>query len=71
MSKSRKYPIYRQKSDKYFKKLSNKKIRKFLLSLEQGFKSTKLFKQIVDHWNICDWRFVPRDKEDAIKASRK
>lgn len=71
MSNSYKFPIWKQHNDKYYKKLSNKLIRRFIKELEQGFKNTKLFKQIVNKYDICDYKFVPRNKEDLIKSSRK
>ena len=71
MSKSYKYPIYKQRNSKSYKRLSNKKIRKVLLKLEIGFKSTKFFKTLVNPWDICDWRFKPRDEKDKLKSIRK
>ena len=71
MSRSYKYPIFKDKTNKYFKRLSNKKIRKYLKKLNQGFKSSRFFKTIEESWNICDWTRDPRDKDDYNKALRK
>lgn len=70
MSRSYKYPIFKDKPDKYFKKLSNKRNRQWLKSLNKGFKSTHLFKILVDRWDICDWKFIP-DTNQINKARRK
>lgn len=71
MSRSYKYPVYKDLPDKYYKHLSNKKIRKFARSLESGFKSTKLLKQLVNKWDICDYKWYPTDLEGINKSSRK
>lgn len=71
MSNSYKYSIWKQHNDKFYKKLSNKLIRRFLIKLEKGFKNTKLFKQVVNKYDICDYKWIPRNKEDLIKAKRK
>ena len=72
MSRSYKHTaVVKQHNTAYYKKLSNKRIRIFLTKLEVGFKSTKLFKIIVDPWLICDWRYYPKDKQSKLKAKRK
>ena len=71
MSRSYKYPIFKDLPDKFYKRLSNKKIRKFLKTLEKGFKSTKLFKELVNKWDICDYKWYPEDEEKLKIARRK
>lgn len=73
MSKSYKYPIFKDtgKTGLFYKKLSNRKIRKYLRSLSIGFKSSKLFKQLINSYDICDWKNFPEDKLQKIKAKRK
>ena len=71
MSRSLKYPIYKDKANKSDKRLANKKIRRFLKKLEKGFKSINFFHKLYNSYNICDYKIDPRDQEDKIKASRK
>jgi hypothetical protein len=68
MSRSYKYPILK-KNDKYFKKLSNKRIRKYLNKLDLGFKSSNFFKLIENQWNICDFKY--RANKDNINKIRR
>lgn len=72
MSRSYKHTaVLKQHNVPYYKRLSNKKIRVFLRELEVGFKSTKLFRIIVNPWDICDWKYYPKDKQSKLKAKRK
>jgi hypothetical protein len=72
MSRSYKHTaIFKQYNVPYYKRLSNKRIRKFLCNLEDGFKSTKIFRIVLDPYNICDWKYFPRDKQSKTKAKRK
>jgi len=71
MSNSYKHPIYKDGNDKYFKKLSNKKIRRYLKNLTKGFKSKTFFKKIECPWNICDWKCEPMNEESFKIAKRK
>lgn len=68
MSRSYKYPIYKERNHKTYKKLSNKRIRQYLKTLYKGLKTTKL-RLLVDPWDICDWRFKPNTND--VKAKRK
>ena len=72
MSRSRKHPVFKG-SDKYYKKLSNKRIRKWIATLDVGFKSKRQFKQQVNPWDICDWKYVvdKTNKKLFNKAKRK
>jgi len=69
MSRSRKYPIWKQKNDQDFKKYSNKRIRNFPMLV--GMKGSKLIKQLLCSWDICDYKFHPTTEEDKKKAIRK
>ncbi len=71
MGKSYRYPVFRDQPDKYMKRLSNKKIRKWLKKEDRGFKSRRQFKQQVDPYDISDWKFYPEDEYDYAKAKRK
>jgi len=71
MGKSYRYPIFKDEPDKYMKRLSNKKIRKWLKKQDKGFKSKKQFKQQVDQYDIVDWKYVPDNDNEYAKARRK
>lgn len=71
MSRSTKYPIWVDKKDKRSKRLSNKKLRKYLKTLSTGFKSSIIKKKLSNPYDICDWKFEPLNAEDKLKASRK
>ena len=72
MSRSYKYPVWKDhgKHVKYNKRISNKKIRRYLKTLTKGLKTNRL-RLLEDPWNICDWKFYPDKEEDIKKASRK
>ena len=72
MSRSyKKTPVFTPQSHKSDKRAANKKIRKFIKSVEQGFKSINFMHKLYDSWNIRDWRFFADTDEDKIKALRK
>jgi len=71
MGKSYRYPIFKDEPDKYMKRLSNKKIRKWLKKEDRGFKSKRQFKQQVDQYDIVDWKINPGNDDDYVKAKRK
>jgi hypothetical protein len=71
MSRSYKYPVWKQRNDQGYKKYSNKRIRKFINTLSVGLKGTKLIKQLLCSYDICDYRWYPRNEEDKLKAKRK
>jgi len=71
MSRSIKYPIFRQKASKGAKRLANKKVRHYITLLDSGFKSTGFFHKLFEQWDIRDWKYIPYTKEDIIKAKRK
>ena len=64
MGKSYRYPVFKDEPDKYMKRLSNKKIRKWLKKQDRGFKSGKQFKHQVDQYDISDWRSIVDKYED-------
>ena len=68
MSRSYKFSIFKQNNDKYHKKLFNKRVRKFSIESYKGF---SLLKKLLNPWDICDWRWYPRNEEDKLKAKRK
>ena len=68
MSRSYKFPIWKQYNDKYHKKLFNKRVRKFSIESYKGF---SLLKKLLNTWDICDYKWYPRTKEDKLKAKRK
>lgn len=67
MSRSYKYPIQKQRNNQYYKKLTNKKIRKYLKTLKKGFKTNKL-RLLINPWCICDWK---QKSNDITKTRRK
>jgi len=72
MSKSKKYPVYKDSGSKDTKRLSNKRIRKYLKSLVKGFKSTKFFHQLLNQYDLCDYRWYPNKESSTYKqATRK
>ena len=72
MSRSyKKYPIFTQQAHKSDKRAANKRIRKFLKSIEQGFKTNGFIHKLFNQWDIRDWRFIPKTIEDIQKAKRK
>ncbi len=66
MSRSRKKTaIFKQKNDKWYKRHSNKKIRK-----TRDIPSGGAFRRVVNSYDICDYaRFA--DPEEVEKATRK
>ena len=71
MSKSYKYPVYKDKANKFIKRASSKKNRAWLKTLDFGFKSSKQFKYQVNQYDLCDWLILPNTKEQIKKARRK
>ena len=74
MSRSRKKTaIFKQKNDKWYKRHSNKKIRK-----TDNLPSGGAFRRVVNSYDICDWRCLcsavskwKPEPEDVEKATRK
>jgi len=66
MSRSRKKTaIFKQKNNKWYKRQSNKKIRK-----TDNLASGGAFRRVVNSYDICDYaRFA--DPEEVEKATRK
>ena len=60
MSRSFKFPMFKLRNSKKYKKLSNKKIRKF-----KDIIGGKFFKKILNPWNICDYKSYPIEKDTA------
>lgn len=74
MSRSYKYPVWKDQSSRSqikSKRLANKRIRNHLKLLSFGFKGIKYFHKLFNTWDICDWKWYPRTKEDKLKAKRK
>jgi len=71
MGKSYKYPIFKDQPSKSGKRQANKVIRTFLKKQTKGFKGINVLHKLFCSYNISDWKFVPRNKEDLIKSSRK
>lgn len=69
MSNSRKYPIWKDRANKYAKRAASRAVRR-CKDLE-NYKGYSYLKKLFNPWDISDWRFVPRNKEDLIKSSRK
>lgn len=66
MSRSRKrVAIWKQPNDRFFKRYSNKKIRR------TDLRSGKMFRRVIDTWNICDFLWFPRDVDGKKRAIRK
>lgn len=74
MSRSRKKTaIFKQKNDKWYKRHSNKKIRK-----TRDIPSGSAFRRVANSYDICDWRLLCSararwvlDPEEVEKATRK
>lgn len=64
MSRSYKYPVNKDGGHKYMKHWANKIVRNSF-SISGSY-----FKKIFDSYNICDWRWYPKDV-DKIKESRR
>ncbi len=79
MSRSYRYPIFKDAQGKKAKRASNKKVRSFLKTMTLGCKSSILKKKCFNSINISDWKIDPkkRDKFSEIdiekiqKATRK
>lgn len=71
MSRSYKYPIYTDRQDKRSKRLSNKRVRQFLKTISEGFKSSIIKKKLSNPYDIRDWTIDPDKGEDTRKAMRK
>lgn len=69
MSRSRKYPIFKDHSGKFGKKQANKKIRRY--NNLQGFIGFQFLHKLFESWNICDWKDIPTDPDWIQKAKRK
>ena len=63
MSRSRKrVTIWKQPNSRYYKRLSNKRIRK------ADIQSGGMFKRVMDTYDICDWRWFGPSCIDAEKS---
>ena len=71
MSRSYRYPIFKDKPGKKTKRSSSKKIRQWLKDEEKGFKSSKQFKHQVNQYDLVDWIWRPVKKKWIEKAKRK
>ena len=71
MSRSYKYPIWKDRTDKRMKRLSNKRVRQWLKTAQVGLKSNNLKKKLTNPWDISDWKIDPKDDKDKQKAMRK
>lgn len=69
MSRSRKYPIFKDHTGKFGKKQANKRIRRF--KDLQGFIGFQFLHKLFESWNICDWKYTPTDQDWIQKAKRK
>ena len=50
--------MFKLRNRKKYKKLSNKKIRKY-----KDIVNGKFFKKILNYWEICDYRSYPIEEE--------
>jgi hypothetical protein len=72
MSRSyKKTAVFTDKAHKQDKRWANKRIRKFIKSAEQGFKSINFFHKLFNSWDIRDWKFYATTEDDIQKAKRK
>ena len=72
MSRSyKKYPVIKDRTSKFVKRLSSKKIRKWLKDEDRGFKSSRQFKHQLNQYDIHDWIYRPDNDEDIEKYKRK
>lgn len=69
MSRSKKYPIFKDHSGKFGKKQANKKIRQ--TKGLRGFIGFNFLHKLFNSWNICDWKWVPEGQDWIDKAKRK
>jgi hypothetical protein len=71
----KKTAIFKDKAHRNDKRWANKRIRKFIKSIEQGFKSTNFFHKLYNSWNISDWKIKATssnfDQELLEKSKRK
>jgi len=63
MSRSYKYPVFKDHGNREVKRQANKVVRKYLDII-----GGKFYRKLFDPWNICDWKWYP-DKLDKIKES--
>ena len=61
MSRSYKYPIYKDEADKRAKRLANKRIRKWFKTQEVGFKSNRIGKLLTNPYDISDYKITDHD----------
>jgi hypothetical protein len=72
MSRSKKYPIWKDQADKETKRLSNKRFRQAeRQALHHGEEPPVNPKELFNQYDISDYRFWPRNEEDKKAASRK
>jgi hypothetical protein len=69
MSRSRKFPIFKDHSGKFGKKQANKRIRKS--NSLQGFIGFQFLHKLYESWNIYDWKYSPTEQDWIDKAKRK
>ena len=69
MSRSYKYPVWKDKANKYVKRMASKAVRR-CKDLE-NYKGYALLKKLFNSWNICDYKWYPDKEEDKLKAKRK
>lgn len=68
MSRSRKKPIVKDKSNH---KWYNRKFRRVNKQRVNLFKEPKLMDELVNRYDVCDWIFHAYNKEQDIKYRRK
>lgn len=69
MSRSIKYPVFKDKANKYIKRLASKAVRR-AKNLE-NYKGYSYLKKLFDPYNISDYRFFPIDENQEKIAKRK
>jgi hypothetical protein len=75
MSKSyKKIAIFKDKAHKNNKRWANKRIRKFIKSVEVGFKSINFFHKLYNSWDISDWKIKSTDRnfdQELLEKSKR
>lgn len=66
MSRSYKYPVFKDHSNREDKRQANKVVRRSLVVV-----NGKFFRKLFDPWNICDWRWYPKDVDKIMESRRK
>jgi hypothetical protein len=72
MSRSKKFPIWKDSPSKESKRIANKRFRqKERQSIHHGEEPPLKSRELTNPYDLCDYKFFPRNKKDSDRAARK